>query len=38
MGTGLLVHTEKETYWEEIAAVAQGRFMTIASLSNPEKQ
>src|SRR5713101_5657610 len=37
MGTGLLVHTEKETYWQEIAAVAQGRFMTIAPPSDPEK-
>jgi AcrR family transcriptional regulator len=36
MGTGLLVHTEKETYWQEIAAVAEGRFMTIAP--PPEKR
>ena len=27
-GTGILVHTEKETYWQEIAAIVQGRFLT----------
>lgn len=27
-GTGILVHTEKETYWQEIAAIVEGRFLT----------
>jgi hypothetical protein len=31
MGTGILVHTEKETYWREIAAIVEGRFMTVAT-------
>ena len=28
MGTGILLHTEKETYWQEIAAIVEGHFLT----------
>jgi AcrR family transcriptional regulator len=38
MGTGLLVHTEKETYWGEIAAIVEGHFMRLAPPSDPNEQ
>ncbi len=33
-GTGILLHTEKETYWQEIAAIIEGRFLKTANPSS----
>ena len=30
-GTGILLYTEKETYWREIAAIVEGRFFGSAN-------
>ncbi|HVN90876.1 MAG TPA: TetR/AcrR family transcriptional regulator [Candidatus Binataceae bacterium] len=33
-GTGILLHTEKETYWQEIASIIEGRFLQTANPSS----